>query len=629
MPSLRDYFDDPKALQLFKGLSLADQSDVLRAVDPALEREHLTAVHRQNQALGAEAEAQIPGAVVKDVARATAAIPRAIGTVGSGVPLIGAVPAALGETAAQGIEMAGGEREQFSPAQIGVQATLGAIPGGMVARTLKPATKLGARAAGAVEGAALGTAATGVSALAEGRDISPSELGTGLAIGGALGGTLGSRTAAVRPDYTEKAHNMLYAAIKPDAGDVREFSEHMSKALPYIYANRGGHINGIADFEQAARGTMNRLWKLHIEPVVAMNSYAPVDTAHVADALRGKITRDTPPSVAKAIERAAAKFDEPRTLGELNRSIKELNAETRGLQEASGKTARTLRTDPKTAWKFDQLNQLRSTLADEAGKITGNGDVYMKLRKDWGALSEVADAAGESAKRWEHQQKLEKASLVPGLQRTTKAVMGGLGFGGQAAVRRGAAEVATEYMANPDRQVKGAFKRLRFGQRMAENFPEPVPAPERKLLPAMGETGEPSLGDLQNRLPEDWQAAKSARQRAEGRRALTGQTRSERIAQSRGPVQGETVPITVNPVPEPPSVYRGPERRRSPLDPEVIAESRRRAAQGGAELSERRRMSTGEAAMTPGATLSDESNLNFYGYPEAAKFFGNIERKKR
>jgi hypothetical protein len=87
--------------------------------------------------------------------------------------------------------------------------------------------------------------------------------------------------------------------------------------------------------------------------------------------------------------------------------------------------------------------------------------------------------------------------------------------------------------------------------------------------------------------------------------------------------------IRFNPVPEPPSIYRGPERRRSPLDPAVLEENRRRSVQAGIERSERRRMSTGEAAMTPGATLSDESNLNFYGYPEAAKFFGNIERKKR
>lgn len=88
------------------------------------------------------------------------------------------------------------------------------------------------------------------------------------------------------------------------------------------------------------------------------------------------------------------------------------------------------------------------------------------------------------------------------------------------------------------------------------------------------------------------------------------------------PQIGPVPNVNVTPIKQ--SVYLGPDRRRSPLDPAVIEESRRRAVQGGIERSERRR-TVGEGA-TP--SLADYHRYN-RGETGTADFLENFDRMTR
>jgi hypothetical protein len=337
----------------------------------------------------------------------------------------------------------------------------------------------------------------------------------------------GSKLANLRvAGGTPKAFDMLYEAIRPEAMNTREFSRHLEAAVPYIFAARKGRVAGMADMERAALQTMNRLWDLHIKPVVSMNNNLPVNTAEVAAAIRSRITQDMPKGLAKSIERQAKLYDNPRTLGDLDSRISDLNASNKLLQDKTGSTAKRLRRAPETGWKFDEVSSLRKVLADKVGELTGQREMYTKLRKDWGSLSEVHEGAQEAAKLWEHQQKIERAPYFPAAGKIAKRAGGALGFGGAATLRRGlgeAGELVHQYMANPDKRVRAAFRRLREDPSMPREFPQGVQLPERRLLPGPGETtGAPfwSAANRQYMRGEDWLGERKIRLRERGRRTL-------------------------------------------------------------------------------------------------------------
>jgi len=99
--------------------------------------------------------------------------------------LFGAAGGASGEVLAQGIEAFLGRRDSFNPAAVGVEAAIGAIPGGKIAKGLSKAGKIGL---GATKGAAIGGGSDVALQLAHDGDVDPKQAAIAAVLGGGLGG---------------------------------------------------------------------------------------------------------------------------------------------------------------------------------------------------------------------------------------------------------------------------------------------------------------------------------------------------------------------------------------------------------------------------------------------------------
>lgn len=116
-------------------------------------------------------------------------VPLAVGVGTGGVGLVPAIiatgsAAAAGEAAAQGLEVAGGERQDISLPQVGASGVINSIPGLPLTRVVSPLVRGGIRV---LEGAGLGAAFPAVEAGLRGELPQISDVGQGALYGGAFG----------------------------------------------------------------------------------------------------------------------------------------------------------------------------------------------------------------------------------------------------------------------------------------------------------------------------------------------------------------------------------------------------------------------------------------------------------
>lgn len=332
----------------------------------------------------------------------------------------------------------------------------------------------------------------------------------GEAIGGVLGMVAGGKAiskavpAAMRyaknqgPMAEIRGKNMLYDVLAHDPQRATEFGGALERATPHIYANTGGKVKTVADLKSGITNTKARLWGQNVEPMLKFGSEVEVNTSPIADAMRSKIKPSMDPSIAAKIETKAQFYDQPHKVRELEAINQELNASNKNMLSQPGAVEATLRRTNKRGWQFTQHDALRDVLANKIDEITGAPGRFQEFKQLYGDLTEVEGAANKAAESWQHQVRQEKGAVIPGLKTSMRTVRA-LGWG----TPRTAAEMGTqlaEFLSNPDRQVRMAFRRLRQSGNMPKQFMKPTqikpPTPGQTVPITAGPVPQPKPSSI-------------------------------------------------------------------------------------------------------------------------------------
>jgi len=265
---------------------------------------------------------------------------------------------------------------------------------------------------GAAQGAVKGTA--------EGKPTLESTVEGG--VGGAVGGGVAEGVGmAVKPlanamGIGTTAEQDLVRAAQPAKRNYNFMNNwEIAKNRVAKEVDGNGQFESFGDAADRLREVRQELWQNEVKPIIDKHANeqvfpnmtgqysAPVQSAGpvppstnpIADAIRAK-AQTIPSNIAgqtqKAIEKYAAKFDRPMTVGQMEQEMEFINGElaakdfwTKGPKQR----ANLAKTDPFFASRVTALDNMRDTLYH---RIADLGDPNIQaLKKEYGAISAVED----------------------------------------------------------------------------------------------------------------------------------------------------------------------------------------------------------------------------------------------
>jgi hypothetical protein len=532
----------------------------------------------------------------------------------SGKPLVAQVPSygqqMLSNAKSFGSGMVGGALHALNPIEIGKSLVRPDIAMGQQMQQGEEAFRQGKPIQGALRTAAasvpwVGPAAAGaVDTAMQFATGTPEEAGQ--AVGGALGLAAGAKLlpkaisvagkavpaayeavskSVAAPKTLETASGRFAKALAPEnTPGAQYFKRNFQEALPELHghavANESPWTN-MADFAKSSREATDEFYAKNHSTLVKELGDTVISGDPIGKAIKNAKLEARPEQRAamERVEDLGDKYSgQEFSLSQLADFRKSLNAKLDARAKLSGADRATLASsDPVAGAMERQLDAIRDTIntnVDRLAKLRP-GETARVLRT-YRSMLDVTERAEKRAPA------VELADLV------------------NKGTRLGATEAATKvgraigFRANPI--AAGAAETLSVS-RKRWNHPDNLIRSGRELL------------DQGSVLPP----------RKAGAKALAPPSQLQYEPQP--PTPGQTVPLTIEPVPPPPTnPYLGPNRRRSLLDPAVVEEQRKRAAFGP-----ERRKTVGEGASpsfadymryTRGEPLS----------PEAEAFFANFER---
>lgn len=679
---------------------------------------------------------------------------RGVGGVLGMIPIAGPFLSGGADVAAQMVEKAGGERQTYNPLRTATEVGVGMVPSMGIARRFAAAKPLaetmmgkigqvaGQAGINALEGAATGAAAVGATALSEGQIPETGDLATGAVFGAPIQGALGM-VPALRGIHvaTKKARPSQVPGKIAEAialpPNMREGAASLRTAVPLALQHAvesGAKVETVQDLSKVSGEAISSFGKTHLNPLKeAFGGYLLSPRAvqsRMASTLK-KADFVADPGLRDELRSEVLKLRELKTASEYLDYFHNLQTELNTLERA-GPAARVQKyKDSSWRMKINERDALRDMLANHfdrqrarmegttVGALREAGDDFGSINKQYGALRTLADLSEEAANK-QRNVGLRKEGVPWTSGQVAEEALGPIVLS-----KRRLAGKALDWMMgsnDPDTLVRKAFKDF-------QEYATPPRRPsqlnargvfsmqaedlgQQRALPAMGETGEPSIADLQHIKPvkkarkqltsgfeggtanpevlesrtshygqptPEWQAAEQFRtlpnvtSRPQQRMLppASGETVLPRSSNPVQPLPGQ--PPLINPVPEPrkislggeappPSTYAAlpsgqtgtiegvsgdysgirldqtgelkwvptrtlsvfPNRRRSPLDPAVVEESRRRSVQGGVERSERRRKTVGEG----GNLTQGDYHRYVRGERGAGDFLNTMDRTK-
>lgn len=599
-------------------------------VAPVPTHNELMARHSANRA----AEAVAYNQAQSDTGLAAAGL-RGAGAVAGMLPLAGPFLAGGADVAAQMVEKAGGQRQTYNPIRTAAEVGLNAIPGLPIAKLARPTTGIMANAgraamitgAHALEGAGRGALAAGITPLSEGEMPTGEQVKTG-AVAGAVLSPLASvfnlnqmRRSTQRATASYNAASHIAKAINlPEAAEhgAENLQQGVGLALTHAAA-KSEPVQTLKDLARVSEDARQTFAQAHIDPLKQRFGGQIINPAPIlkkAEQGMKAIHYEADPGLQSSIQPARDILSKPRTASELLeyyhilqnevqpflKSDPAMRAQKFGDAEWRFKLRLKDELQNKLADHFDQSRALQEGTTVDALRSSGNG--FKAIHRQYGSLAFLSNLSKKADTRLDNIR-MGQAGELTGAGEAAEKVLSPI-FLSKRRMAGQALDMIVGGRNDPDNLVKKAQKVF---SKYGTPTPQPSTMPEQLGLPAMGETGEPSLGDFSGRLPENRAAGKRARQRQEGSRLLTGQTRSDfanqpapgeptplqpgemelspgqvpsRTSAARpspitiapppdmrvsgmppakprirvragGPVQGDTVPLTIAPVPEPPA----------------------------------------------------------------------------
>lgn len=495
-------------------------------VAPVPTRESLMAKHAANRA----AEATAYNAAQSGTARDSALVRGAGGLAGM-IPVAGPALAGGADIAAQMIEKTGGQRQTYNPLRTATEVGLSAVPGFGVSKLVKPTTGIVANAgraavitgAHALEGAARGAGATAVTSLSEGEIPTGEQLYSGAA-GGALLSPLASvfslnqlRRASQRSNAAYNAASHVAKAVNLPPSLERgadTLKEGVALTLSHA-ANTREPLKSLRDLSEASEEARKVFGQAHIDPLKESFGQQIINPAPILKrAERGleDIHYEADPRLEANLKTAKDVLSRPRTAAELLEYYHTLQGELQPFYKADPAERALKFGDAEWRFKLRLKDELQNKLADhfdqsralqegtttDALRASGNG--FKSIHRQYGSLRMLSDLSKEASERLDNTRMVKSGELMSPAVVTSKVlspmVLSKRRMAGQAL------EMAIGGRNDPDNLVRKA-------QKVFSKYGTPAARPDVMAQPAIDEPQPPT--------------------------------------------PGQTVPLTIAPVPEPPA----------------------------------------------------------------------------
>jgi len=279
---------------------------------------------------------------------------------------------------------------------------------------------------GMTKGGTVGAAQGAVNGTAEGKPTLESavEGGTGGAVGGGIaeGTSMAVKPFASAMGIGTTAEQDLVRAAQPAKRNYNFISNwNIAKDRIAKEVDGNGTFESFGDAADRLREVRQELWQNEVKPIIDkhaneqvfpnMTAKDPVNitmadgVAHaapgqaatnpIADAIRAKaqtIPSNLAGQTAKSIEKYAAKFDRPMTVGQMEHEMEFINGELAAKDfwtKNAKQRANLAKTDPFYASRVTALDNMRDTLYHRIADL-GDPDIQA-LKKEYGAVSAVED----------------------------------------------------------------------------------------------------------------------------------------------------------------------------------------------------------------------------------------------